>query len=133
MTSYERYETIKKEFPSILKECLGMITTACSKAGISHETYYRWCRESEEFKAACKEAETITGYVVKDKLLKRIIDEDTTAIIYYCKTKLRDEGFAERIEHTGRDDKPIQHEHTFDITKYSKEAIDALVRIKSEG
>lgn len=110
MPSLDRYDAIKKEFPSLLKAKLGIISQACYTAGISRETYYRWRRESADFAAECDEAEIVTHGEVKDRLIKRILEDDTTAIIFYCKTKLKHEGFVERVEKTGIDGGVIKTE-----------------------
>jgi hypothetical protein len=101
MPSLDRFDDIKKVFPSILKEKLGIISQACRTAGISRETYYNWRKANPAFAAQCDEAEIIMGGEVKDRLMKRILEDDTTAIIFYCKTKLKHEGFVERVEQTG--------------------------------
>lgn len=103
MAVMKKYEKIKKQFPEILRAHYGLIKKSCISAGISQETYYRWRRESPEFARKCDEAEIVTGWLVKDKLIEKIQNNDTAAIIFYCKTKLRHEGFVERIEATGRD------------------------------
>lgn len=104
----KRYDQIKKEFPDILKAHCGLIGKSCQAAQISMETYYRWRRESAEFAKKCDECEIVTGWMVKDKLVQKIIDGDVACIIFYCKTKLKHEGFVERVEATGKDGGAIE-------------------------
>lgn len=101
-------DSIKASFPELLQNSLGIVGTACQKAGISRQTYYRWREVDPKFAKKCDKVELVTGSMVKDQLLKKILENDITAIIFYCKTKLKHEGFVERIETTGKDGGAIE-------------------------
>lgn len=101
-------DVIKKDFPKILAECLGIVGAACEKADIARSTYYEWRNEDPQFAKACDATEIVTHSMVRDKLLKKIMKDDTTAIIFYCKTKMKSEGFVERYETTGKDGGPVE-------------------------
>lgn len=111
-----KLRNIKREFPKTLKDCMGIISTACNKVGIERKTYYNWRENDLKFAMLCDEAIEHTGDFVESKLLKRISEDDTTAIIFYCKTKLKKRGYVERIEQTGKDGAPIQSETKVELT-----------------
>lgn len=117
-------DKIKKSFPQTLKDCLGIITAACAREGIARQTYYNWREADPEFAAKCDESEDTTCDFVENQLLKRIKDEDTAAIIFYCKTKMRNRGYIERkeLEHSGNQQKPIQI-----VSHYSKDQLDEML------
>jgi hypothetical protein len=108
MSSLHALLDIKKRFPDTLKENLGNVTKACDKLGICRKTYYNWYNADIDFKEACREAEEYIGDMVETKLLKAINDDNITAIIFYCKTKLRHRGYVEYKE-IEQSDKPIQY------------------------
>lgn len=106
----------KEQLIEALEKSNGIIKYACEKIGITRMTYYNWYKEDEEFK------ETVEGIgesaidVVESKLFDKIegiftikkggngipdkiyqIPPDTTAIIFYLKTKARHRGY---IEHS---------------------------------
>jgi len=113
----------KKKMLLALCESHGIITEACRKTGYSRETFYRWCREDEEFKKGAEEAQEIALDFVEGKLFQKINgvlitsdDEDKpiyekepsdTAIIFYLKTKGKKRGYVERQELVGDKDAPI--------------------------
>lgn len=83
----ERTRKKKKEFLEVFKNSLGIITYSCQKVGISRETFYRWKREDEEFKKEVEESLKIQKNDVEDRLLKAIVADNITAIIFYLKSK----------------------------------------------
>lgn len=98
----------KEKFPEILKECMGLVTKACEKADISRTTYYEWRKEDPAFAIACDYVQEHVGDFVESKLYKLVNDENATAVIFYCKTKLKNRGYVERIETTGKDGDAIE-------------------------
>lgn len=96
----ERVRTIvlKKKVLEELQRSLGIVSIACRKCGITRKSYYRWMREDEEFQSAVEEIYESRGDFVEGKLLENIRNGETTAIIFYCKTKLKERGYIERKE-----------------------------------
>lgn len=88
----------KKKVLEELQRSLGIVSIACRKCGITRKSYYRWMREDEEFKSAVEEIYESRGDFVEGKLLENIRSGDTTSIIFYCKTKLKERGYVERKE-----------------------------------
>ncbi len=88
----------QKDFLKHFREGLGIVTYACDKTGISRETFRQWKLKDPKFKAACDEVSDVVLDVVESKLLRKINDEDLTAIIFYLKTKGKHRGYVERVE-----------------------------------
>jgi hypothetical protein len=135
-----RLNNIKKQFPEILRECMGLVTKACEKAGVGRTTYYEWRKDDPEFATLCDATQEYVGDFVESKLYKLINDENPTAILFYCKTKLRNKGYVERIETTGKDGGPIEIQKfkTVDTDKailvsYEQEAIEKAKNKLTEG
>lgn len=106
----KRTELSKKAMLDAMVKSFGNVTQALKLAGIqSRTTYYEWLKEDPEFKNAIDNLEVaeIEADFVESKLRQRINDGDTTAMIFWLKTKGKRRGFVERIEHTGIDGKPI--------------------------
>ena len=83
----------KKEFLKIHEECLGIVTASCKKANVSRTTFYKWLKEDEAFAQKIQEIDEVQGDFVENQLLKAIKEGDVSAIIYYCKTKLKKRGY----------------------------------------
>ncbi len=90
---------IKKE--SILKaleKSLGVVTMACKSADVPRSTYYKWLKEDEEFTKAVKDIENIALDFGESQLHKQIGDGNTSATIFFLKTKGKKRGYIERNE-----------------------------------
>jgi len=119
--------TLKKSaMLKALENSLGVVTTACEVVGIDRRTHYRWLQEDEEYRAqvesltdlaidfaesqlfelikgAHREVSTPDGEVI------RIQDApNTSATIFYLKTRGKKRGYVERTELAGVNDAPIQ-------------------------
>lgn len=102
--------TFKEKVLEALKSSLGIISNACIKCNISRPTFYRWFHEDERFRAAVDDVIETQKDFVEGNLLKKIKDGDTSCIIFYCKTRLKERGYAERVEITGDNGGPIAAE-----------------------
>ena len=90
---------IKKE--SILKaleNSLGVVTVACKSADVPRSTYYKWLNEDEDFAAAVKDIENIALDFGESQLHKQIGLGNTSATIFFLKTKGKKRGYIERSE-----------------------------------
>jgi len=90
---------IKKE--SVLKaleSSLGVVTVACKSAGIPRSTYYKWLNEDEEFAKAVKDIENIALDFGESQLHAQMKDGNTSATIFFLKTKGKKRGYIERSE-----------------------------------
>lgn len=95
MTDAEREEK-KKKFIHEYALCKGIVSIACDKVPISRSAFYLWCEKDSAFKVAVKSIEIAQKEHVESKLLAKIDEGDTTAIIFYLKTKGKDLGYSEK-------------------------------------
>ena len=86
----------QKEFLEEYSSCWGNITIACKNFGITRRTYYNWLEE-ESFKNAIEELDITERKKdrIEDALMSKVEKGDTTAIIFACKTLLKDRGYIE--------------------------------------
>ena len=91
-------ETNKENFIRAYRESLGVIKHACEKADISRRTYYNWLENDEEFKQAVEDIGEEAIDFAENALKKKIREGDTTATIFYLKTKGKKRGYIERTE-----------------------------------
>lgn len=99
--------TLKKAMIEALEKSLGIVTTACKIVKIERNTHYRWMREDEKYKEAVNDIEDMTIDFAESHLHKKIKDGDTTATIFYLKTKGKKRGYIERNEYQIDVEKPI--------------------------
>lgn len=89
---------LKKVYLAAYRQAKGNVTLACMSAGISRTTYYKWRDVDAKFKQECEDIEEEAIDFVENKLLGRINDNDTTAIIFFLKTKGKKRGYVEKVE-----------------------------------
>lgn len=112
-----------------LKDCSGIVTFACEKVRLSRQTFYRWYREDAEFKERVDAINELQIDVAEASLLKKIQKGDTTAIIFYLKTKGKDRGYSERREISIPGGVGVELKNDFDVSKLSEEERKVLLRI----
>ena len=91
-------EKIRTQFLEAFKESKAIVSYACEKVNISRQTYYRWKGEDKDFREACEDIEEMVIDLVEGKLLTAINENDTTAIIFFLKTKGKKRGYIERTQ-----------------------------------
>ena len=90
---------IKKEaMLQALENSLGVVTVACKQTEIPRSTYYKWLKEDEEFAKSVKEIENIALDFAESQLHTQMKDGNTSATIFYLKTKGKKRGYIERQE-----------------------------------
>lgn len=82
-----------------LESSMGIVTTACKVAGVGRTTFYEWLENDPEFKKAVEDVDNVCLDFAESSLMQQIKDHNTTATIFYLKTKGRARGYVERIEH----------------------------------
>ena len=90
----------KKAIIEALEKSLGVVTTACKKVGVGRSTFYLWIAEDIEFKKAVEDIQDIALDFAESQLHKQIGDGNTTATIFYLKTKGKKRGYLEGIDIT---------------------------------
>ena len=90
-----KYDLLQHDFLEELEKSLGIVTPACKAVGIERKTFYVWMKKYPKFKEAVDSILESQGDFVENKLLKLIRDENPSATIFYCKTKLKDRGYRE--------------------------------------
>jgi len=90
----------KKAIIEALEKSLGVVTTACKKVGISRSVFYLWMSEDKEFKKTVDDIQNIALDFAESQLHKQIGDGNTTATIFYLKTKGKNRGYLEGIDIT---------------------------------
>jgi len=88
----------KKALLKALETSMGVVSTACKKAGLSRVTYYDYYNNDPEFNKAVDELSNVALDFAESKLFGQIQSDNTTAIIFYLKCKGKGRGYIERQE-----------------------------------
>ena len=88
----------KKAMLDALEKSLGVVTAACKSVDIARETHYRWMREDADYKAAVEEIGDVAIDFAESQLHKQIKEGNSTATIFFLKTKGKKRGYVERQE-----------------------------------
>lgn len=115
----------KQVMINALIQTMGVVSRAVKLCGISSRTHHRWMQEDEEYAFAVQEIADLGVDFAEEKLFELIggatrevvtnkgevvsIKEppNTSATIFYLKTKGKKRGYVERQELTGEDGRPI--------------------------
>ena len=88
---------LKQPFLDTLRSVHGVLTEAYDKMGLNKTTVTRWRKADPEFEAAVRHIMTDEQVDFGEKcLFKRMENGDTTAIIFYLKTKGKTRGYSEK-------------------------------------
>ena len=99
-------EQHKKGIIEALEKSLGVVTTACKKMGIGRTQFYHWLKDDEDFRKEVEDIQNIALDFAESQLHKQIGEGNTSATIFYLKTKGKNRGYIERQEITGADGMP---------------------------
>lgn len=124
-----RIKREKKRLLQALTGTSGIVAAACRKAGVSRFVFYDWQKKDPEFREKCEDILEMQKDVVEASILRKIQEGDTTMIIFYAKTKMRDRGYSERIECTGANGSPLFGAQEVDIDKLTDEQRAVLLSI----
>lgn len=107
--SYTKQQTAlkKREMIKALVKALGVVTLACEKVGIERSTHYDWLKNDPKYKQEVEDIGEVALDFAESMLHKQIQDKDTTATIFFLKTKGKKRGYIERNELTGADGKDL--------------------------
>lgn len=97
----------KKRMIEALEKSLGVVTTAAKMAGFDRTLHYRWMKNDSRYREQVEEIENIAIDFAEAKLHKLIEGGDTSATIFFLKTKAKRRGYVERqeLDHTSKGEK----------------------------
>jgi len=88
----------KQAMLDALEKSLGIVTTAAKMVGITRITHYIWMQNDHEYKKAVDELQDMVLDFAESQLHKQIKEGNTTATIFYLKTKGKKRDYIERTE-----------------------------------
>ena len=103
----DKSDTRKKQLIEALERSLGVVTTACKQVNVARSTYYKWMDEDKEFKREVDDIANIAIDFAESQLHKQIRDGNTSATIFYLKTKGKARGYVERQEIEMAEKRPL--------------------------
>ncbi|MBW4057079.1 MAG: hypothetical protein HIU83_17145 [Proteobacteria bacterium] len=72
------------------------ISDSCKAAAIGRRTFYNWLENDQEFKLKFDELKDTRDDAIESAIFSRAVAEkDTTALIFLCKTLLKNKGYVE--------------------------------------
>jgi len=77
---------------------LGNVSKTCDMLGVSRTMFYDYYNNDLEFKNKIDDIKNIALDFVEDKLINKIKEGDTIAILFYLKTQGKKRGYIERVE-----------------------------------
>ena len=90
---------IKKEaMLQALENSLGVVTVACKQVDVPRSTYYKWLNEDKDFAKAVNHIENIALDFGESQLHSQMKDGNTSATIFFLKTKGKKRGYVEKSE-----------------------------------
>jgi hypothetical protein len=94
----DKTEQHKKAMLDALEKSLGVVTSAAKAVGVGRTTHYLWMQEDKEYKAAVDELSDVAIDFAESQLHKQIKEGNSTATIFFLKTKGKKRGYVERQE-----------------------------------
>lgn len=94
----DKTEQHKRAMLDALEKSLGVVTAACKAVGIGRTTHYLWMQEDVEYRAAVEGLSDVALDFAESQLHKQIKDGNSTATIFFLKTKGKKRGYIERQE-----------------------------------
>jgi len=88
----------KRAVLEALEKSLGVVTIACKNAQIHRDTFYTWKKEDKDFAKTVEDIEQISLDFAEASLHAQIKEKNTSATIFFLKTKGRSRGYIERKE-----------------------------------
>lgn len=99
-------EELKEEFLQAYEKLANNISVACKQVGIGRSTFYYWLENDEYFAERVKNLDESMLDFAEYALMNQIKEGNTTAIIFYLKSKGKKRGYTEKLEFgTGEDNR----------------------------
>ncbi|MGV1048244.1 MAG: hypothetical protein ACOYD4_06945 [Solirubrobacterales bacterium] len=112
-----------QEVADAVYEAKGLVLIAARRLETSPKTVRNYARKYAIVKDAIAEAREDLKDFVESKMLTAIEGGDTTMMIFYAKTQMKDRGYIERKE----------FRHDIDVTKLSDEQLAAIAAGEGGG
>ena len=93
------------KFLESLRENLGIVSKAAASCGMHRNSHFNWMKQNPEYKDEVEAIYEECIDVVENALMDKILQyADSTAIIFFLKTKGKKRGYVERqeFEHQGK-------------------------------
>lgn len=126
-TSQVTSDLRKRMMLEALEKTLGNVSQASRMTEINRENHYKWLREDVKYREAYHGIQEMTIDFVESQLHKNISNGDTTATIFFLKTRAKHRGYVERQELTGRDGQALVQQ--IDLSELSEELLLELQEI----
>jgi len=91
---------LKPALLEALEQSLGIVTPACKEVGIGRDTFYRWYKEDDVFKASVDDINNITLDFVENQLLRKIKDGSERSILFYMRYRGKGRGYTDSVDIT---------------------------------
>ena len=136
MTEQEREQQKTAVVAEIIR-CKGFKAVACTNVKLNPRTFRQWMADDEEFRQAVEDAVEIARDFRDDKAEQKLFEQveggDTTAIIFYCKTRLKNRGYTERaLPQEAKPEQPQPQQPTLPEPDGEKIAASIQKRITSK-
>ena len=128
-TIEERVRKEKEAFLAALDGTKGIVRPACRLTGVSASTYYRWYNEDPDFRDKVDDVKELQKDFAEALILKKIEDGDTSMLIFYAKTQMKDRGYTERRELVGKDGESLVPKQKIDLEQLTEEQREVLLSI----
>ena len=122
----------KEEFLDHFAKSLALVASACRKTGISRQTFYRWYDNDDDFRQKVDDVRELAKDSVEASIFDKIRNGDTTMMIFYAKTRMKDRGYVERREIVGKNGAPLIGGHDIDVDKLTEEQKEVLRQIGND-
>lgn len=123
----KRIKRDKKKVLEVLGQNAGIISASCRAAKITRFTFYKWYNEDPDFAEKVDDVKEMQKDVAEALILKKMKEGDTTMLIFYAKTQMKDRGYTERKEVTGKDGEDLIKNQEIDLTTLTQEQRDTLL------
>lgn len=131
LTTQNKTAASKEAFLTQLEQSFGLVATTCRKVGISRSTYYKWRKDDSQFADRADEVKELQKDAVEALILKKMKGGDTSMLIFYAKTQMKDRGYVERAEIVGKDGADLSFAK-YDLSKLTDAQRQVLLSIGND-
>lgn len=85
----------KKMLLKALEKSLAVVSSACKMANVNRQTFYNWLKSDLQFREAYEEIKETSLDFAETSLFQQIGEYNTTATIFYLKTKGKHRGYGQ--------------------------------------